>query len=329
MTKPTTVKGVLLSARVVPIPSTISPEAQAALARERPPYPSPWPTDKEGWRAQIDKTNAMWAEIMGPPAKALGISSETRTIAGVTVYVCAPKTIPEKSRDKILLYIHGGALVIMGGECTHYYGMMQAAAMRCTVYAIDYRNPPDHPYPAALNDCVDVYRELIKTVKPADIVISGASGGGNLAAAMTVKARDEGLPMPAAVGLWSPELDLSESGDTFRALADIDTVLPGSGLSHYSLLYAGGADLRDPLVSPLFADYSKGFPPTFIQTGTRDLFLSNSVLIHRKLRRADILAELHVGEAMPHGGFGGAPEDREMQEEFLKFLAKTAGWAAP
>jgi acetyl esterase/lipase len=79
----------------------------------------------------------------------------------------------------------------------------------------------------------------------------------------------------------------------------------------------------------LFGDFTKGFPPTFIQSGTRDLFLSNSVRMHRALRRAGVEAELHVGEAMPHGGFGNAPEDRELRLAFLHFLAKSAGWARP
>ena len=92
-------------------------------------------------------------------------------------------------------------------------------------------------------------------------------------------------------------------------------------------LYAAGHDLTDPYVSPLFADYGKGFPPGFVQSGTRDLFLSNSVMIHRKLRRAGIEAELHVWEAMPHGGFGfgPAPENREIDDELRRFIAKHAG----
>jgi acetyl esterase/lipase len=315
-------------ARFIPIPTTISAQARAMLMAGRPPQPPlPALTDKAAWRLHIEKTNTMWAGLMAPVAEATGVATETRTIAGVPVYVCTPPQVPEKNRGKILLYIHGGGLVIMGGECTNSFGMMEAAALRCVVYAVDYRNPPDHPYPAALDDCVAVYRDLIKTTSPLDIVVSGASGGGNLAAAMTLKIRDTGLPMPAAVGLWTPEVDLTESGDTFQTLAHADVVLAVTDLFTMNLLYADGHDLKDPYISPVFGDFGKGFPPTFIQTGTRDKFLSNSALIHRALRRADIPAELHVGEAMPHGGFAGAPEDREMKEEFIKFLAKTAGWA--
>jgi acetyl esterase/lipase len=139
--------------------------------------------------------------------------------------------------------------------------------------------------------------------------------------------RDLGIPLPAAIGLFTPEVDLTESGDTFHTNADIDVVLK-RGLPVMNALYANGADLAHPYLSPLFGDFTKGFPPTFIQTGTRDVFLSNSVRIHRALRNADVWAELHVGEAMPHGGFGSAPEDGEIRREFLRFLAQHAGWAA-
>ena len=109
-------------------------------------------------------------------------------------------------------------------------------------------------------------------------------------------------------------------GDSFQTNLGVDTVLTGS-LMPANLLYANGHDLSDPSISPLFADFTKGFPPTFLQTGTRDLFLSNAVRMHRALRAADIVAELHVIEAGPHGGFfGTAPEDEEIVQELRRFL---------
>src|SRR6185503_14414049 len=116
----------------------------------------------------------------------------------------------------------------------------------------------------------------------------------------------------------SPEVDLTESGDSFTTNLGIDHVL--GLLMQTNLLYANGHDLGHPHLSPLFADVT-GFPPTFIQAGTRDLFLSNAVRMHRKLRNAGLDAELHVWEAMPHGGFGGAtPEDLEIRLEIRRFL---------
>ena len=111
---------------------------------------------------------------------------------------------------------------------------------------------------------------------PERIVVGGGSAGGNLAAALMLRARDEGLPFPAALVLLTPEADLTESGDSFKTNLGIDCVLQQS-LAEMSALYAGDHDLTDPYLSPLFGDYTPPFPPTFIQAGTRDLFLSNAV----------------------------------------------------
>jgi acetyl esterase/lipase len=179
--------------------------------------------------------------------------------------------------------------------------------------------PPEHPFPAALDDCVAAYRHALEHYDPARIVVLGASAGGNLATALILRARDEGLPLPAGAVLLTPEVDLTESGDTFNTLLGIDNVLI-SGLAPFNELYAGDQELIHPYVSPLFGNFVKGFPPTFLQSGTRDLFLSNTVRLHRALRRARIPAELHVFEAMPHAGFLGAPEDEELDEEIRRFL---------
>jgi acetyl esterase/lipase len=218
----------------------------------------------------------------------------------------------------VYLDIHGGSLIMGGGACCRAMGIRAAARVGARTWAVDYRMPPDHPYPTPLDDCVGVYRRLLVDHAPRDIVVGGASAGGNLAAAMVLRARDEGLPLPAGLVLLTPELDLTESGDSFATNLGVDTVLRRSLMSA-SRLYAGGHDLAHPYLSPLFGDMTKGFPPTLLQAGTRDLFLSNAVRMHRALRRAGIEAELHVCEAMPHGGFFGAPEDREIDDEVRRF----------
>jgi len=165
-----------------------------------------------------------------------------------------------------------------------------------------------------------VYRAALSHHAPRRIVVGGRSAGGNLAAAMLLRAKAEGLPMLAGLVLLSPEVDLTESGDSFAVNAGVDVMLPGSLMAN-NRLYAGGADLADPYLSPLFGDVT-GFPPTFLLTGTRDLFLSNTVRMHRRLLTAKVPAELHVFEAMPHGGFGGSPEDREAAREVTRFVHK-------
>ena len=128
--------------------------------------------------------------------------------------------------------------------------------------------------------------------------------------------------MPAALVLLTPEVDLTESGDSFATVAAFDNTL--GSLRPINLLYGGGRDLTDPYLSPLFGDLS-GFPPTLLTAGTRDLFLSNAVRMHRRLREAGVDAELHVFEARPHGGFGGAPEDLEVYAELRRFLDRRLG----
>lgn len=158
--------------------------------------------------------------------------------------------------------------------------------------------PPNHPFPAGLDDAMDAYRFMLERYEPQHVAIEGSSAGANLAAAMILRARDEGLPMPGACALHTAALDLTHSGDSFATNAVIDVVLRGPQLQTM-LLYAGGHDMRHPYLSPIFADFGKGFPPTILVSGTRDLLLSPTVMMHRALRRADVEAELHVFEAMP------------------------------
>jgi acetyl esterase/lipase len=168
---------------------------------------------------------------------------------------------------------------------------------------------------------VAVYRGLLDVRAPERIVVGGGSAGGNLAAALMLRARDEGLPLPAALVLLTPEVDLTESGDSFQTNLGLDCVLTAS-LADSIALYADGHDLEDPYLSPLFGDLTSPFPPTFLQAGTRDLFLSNAVRMHRRLRAGGVDAELHIFEAMPHGGFFGAPEDDELADELRRFVAR-------
>lgn len=115
-----------------------------------------------------------------------------------------------------------------------------------TCYGIDYRMPPDHPYPAALDDCMAVYRHVMDHYEAKRVVLGGRSAGGNLALSTILRARDEGLPFPAGLVLLSPELDLTESGDSFQTNRTIDVALPNPLMAN-NLLYADGADLLHPI----------------------------------------------------------------------------------
>ncbi len=318
---------VRIASRDVAPPMTISVEARQALSDGAALPRSIWPpaTDITAWRKAIAASYAMWAEFARPILATSAATIETRTIAGVPCHECTP-TAGASADGPVYLYIHGGAFVFGSGLFAKAYGARSAAALGLRTVSVDYRMPPDHPFPAAPNDCVAVYKALLENHDPARIIIGGSSAGGNLAAATTLMIRDRGLPLPAGTILLTPEVDLTEAGDSFQTNADLDVVLK-RGLPEANALYAGGHDLHDPYLSPLFADFTAGFPPTLIQTGTRDLFLSNSVLIHRKLRDAGIEAELHVWEGMPHGGFGRgeAPENGEIHAELRRFVARVTG----
>ena len=300
----------------VPVPTTVSEAAQAALSVPRGPR-TQWPPlgDTEGWLEAIGRIDAQMLERFG--SFEWPIETEAIELGGVPTFHFTPNGVT--ADGFAYLYFHGGGLVLGGGDGCRMMSAGASLGSGLETWAPDYRMPPHHPYPTPLDDCIVAYRALLE-LRPADrIVVGGGSAGGNLAAATVLRAKDEGLPLPAAVVLNTPEVDLTESGDSFVTNLEFDNVL--SPLIEVNRLYADGHDLAHPYLSPLFGDLT-GFPPTFLQTGTRDLFLSNTVRMHRALRTAGVDAELHVWEAMPHGGFGGAPEDAEMVVELRRFFAR-------
>jgi acetyl esterase/lipase len=306
-----------------PVPTSVSEEAQRYLGTEQPfgdAQPPDDLRDVDGWQRYVEARDRVLGETLASRLpRDLPIDRTEVDIDGVHTYVLRPDNVADDAATPIYLDIHGGALIMGGGEVCCLMASSSALGRRMITWAVDYRMPPKHPYPAGLDDCVTVYRRVLQERAPGDIFVGGGSAGGNLAAALLLRAKDEGLPMPAGLVLLSPEVDLTESGDTFTTLLGIDHVL--RSLMNVNLLYANGHDLSHPYLSPLFGDVT-GFPPTFLHSGTRDLFLSNTVRMHRKLRAAGVEAELHVFEGMPHGGLGGAPEDIELVREVGRFLER-------
>lgn len=315
-------KGVALAGRRLPFPHSISSQARAALEALVTPdgvphnagHPLPALDDSEAWRALQRTINAYYDAAAEAHPSAARASTETVSVGQCEVHIATPET--HHWPDAVYLYMHGGAMISGGGKACRETGRRLADRHHMTCVSVDYRLPPDHPYPAALDDCLAAYRYVLQRYER--VIVGGQSAGGNLAAALVAKARDSGVALPDGLILLSPEVDLTESGDSFEVNRWVDVRLPDS-LMTCNLLYANGADLTHPYLSPLFADVT-GWPPTFVQSGTRDLFLSNAVRMHRHLRSAGVAAQLHVFEAMPHGGFGGAPEDEELSEEIGCFL---------
>lgn len=319
--------GVLVDRRFIPFPTSVSTKASEALRAlvgdDGVPLNSlhslPAADDLAGWTALKRHVEANYASKLADAAGTLLASCETLVVEGATIHVATPEQASRS--DCVYIDLHGGALVLGGGDACRTGARLQADLHNIPCVGVDYRTPPEHPFPAALDDCLAAYRYVLGRFTPERIVIGGRSAGGNLAAAMLLRGREEGLPMPAALVLLSPQVDLTESGDSFQVNRNVDVVLPGSLMSA-NLLYADGADLSDPHLSPLFGDLTD-FPPVFLQTGTRDLFLSNTVRMHRAMLAAGVQAELHVFEAMPHGGFTGrTEEDEELSKQARVFVKR-------
>jgi epsilon-lactone hydrolase len=314
-----------LPARAVPVPTTISPAAQQFLASGAPKAPpSPPANDKSAWRAAQAAYDAALAQRTASVRDAFAGKIEARELGGARAYEITPDDISPRSANRAILYLHAGDFVYGAGLAGVSGAVTLAAAGHFKVFAVDYRMPPDHPYPAALDDAVAVFREVIKRYAPANVALVGVAAGGDLAAAAVLKLRDSGQPLPGAAVLLSPETDLAEAGDSLQTNRDIDIVMPQPRPETVAL-YAGDDNRMDPYLSPVYGDFSRGYCPTFLQSGTRDLLLSDTVRLHRALRRAGIEAELHVFEAMPHLGFAGAPEDDELLNEELHYLDRRLG----
>jgi len=321
---------VSLEARVVPLPGLISPAAREALkeayarraAIARAPSNS---TGPDAIAKAIEQVDSAYENIADQLLLNSSAAVERTEMDSVVVYVGTPENGLESRENRAVLYVHGGGFIYLsGGKYAQSLAAENAQLCACTVYSVNYRTPPDHPFPAAIDDIVAVYRQLLKRYEPQNIAIAGESAGGNIAAGATLKIRDSGLAMPGMVILLTPSVDLTRSGDSMITNMGLDARLAGD--SRGTELYANGHSLRDPYLSPVFGDFTRGYPPTFVQAGLRDLLLSGAVVIHRSMRRAGIDAELHVWEGQSHGPFAmvdsKVPEDIELKNEIRRFLNK-------
>jgi acetyl esterase/lipase len=327
-----------IPARDIPVPATVSEQARTILAMgaltplgEFPPL-----DDLDAWRKVIAaREEVMLAGILNrdeESARSPGAPPRVETqvdeinFAGFPVYVVTPDGVRDDDR-RVYLEFHGGGFIHFGGEACRLMARDTAAIVGARVWSVDYRMAPDHPYPAPLDDCVATYRKLLEHHEPGELIVGGASAGGTLTFAAILRARGEGLPLPAAAVGISPAVDLTCSGDTWQTHMGLDPALTGS-YERAHLLYANGHDLREPYISPVYGDYSKGFPPTMVTSGTRDVLLSDAVRIHRRLCAAAVPAELHVWEAAGHAMFfRSAPEDADQMQQIRKFVDKH--WRGP
>jgi len=227
---------------------------------------------------------------------------------------------------RTLLYLHGGGYFACSPE-THRPITAAFACHGFRVYAPDYRLAPEHPYPAALEDAVAVYRSLLERgIAPGNLVLAGDSAGGGLTVALLVALRDRGVPLPAAAALLSPWTDLAATGDSVRTNAGRCAMFHPAGIEKGARLYLGDGDPRNPLASPLYADL-RGLPPLLIHVSKSELLLDDSVRLAERARSAGGRVELKIWPVVPHVwqlGQATIPEARESLRECAGFLRTAA-----
>lgn len=311
-------------ARVLPVPQDVSQALQALI---RAPYPRGALTSLNGTAKKSGAIRAAadpgMSRTLAALRETLGVSVAPMIISGVNSWLVTPNRLTIANRNRLLIHVHGGGYVGGGGEAATAEAIMMAGLGGYKVICVDYRLPPAFPFPAALDDVLTVWRALLRSESAKRMAIFGSSAGGGLALAAVLRAKDQGLPLPAAVSAATPWSDLNKIGDSYFTNEFVDNTLLSwdAGLSAAAQLYAKGHDLKDPYLSPVYGNF-ENFPPTILTTGTRDLFLSNTIRVHRKMRRAGVLADLNVYEGMSHAQFGGpeVPEAREIFQAIGRFF---------
>ena len=203
-------------------------------------------------------------------------------------------------KKDVILYCHGGGYSTGSSLYARTLTGKLAMSTSMDVLSFDYRLAPEHPYPAATQDAMRVWNYLMLLGYGArDIILAGDSAGGNLALSLTLKLKEEGRLLPRGIVLMSPWTDLTASGKSHHTKAEIDPVLNAAYLAEMIHNYAPGENLTDPMISPLFGSY-EGFPPTYIQVGGNEILLDDSVMLYKKLLKANVSVKLDVFKGMWH-----------------------------
>ena len=286
--------------RSLPGPDTVSPEMQAIIAAPNTYWDTPL-NSAEDWFNFKDWIHAAQRQGSQAALDHYGITLTEDKIGGVPVYWMEPEEVGAGKEDKVLLFIHGGGYVLGQGLSILYEGAEMAGESGYRVLAVDYRLAPEFPYPAATDDALAVYKELLKTVKSENIAVFGSSTGGAMTLILAMQARDQGLPLPASLAALTPWTDVAKVGDTYYTNEYVDnSIVSWDGWLQAAVeVYCGKEDLKNPYISPVYGSV-EGLPPTLLVSGTRDLFLSNTVRMHEKYLKAGVKSELIVYEGQSH-----------------------------
>ena len=241
---------------------------------------------------------------------------EDRSIHGEWIYVNRAHM-----KKYIILYCHGGGYSTGSSLYARTLTTKLAASTSMDVLSFDYRLAPEHPYPAAAQDAMQVWDYLMLLGYGArDIILAGDSAGGNLALSLTLQLKNQKRLMPRGLVLMSPWTDLTASGKSHVSKADIDPVLNAAYLEQMIQNYAEGQALDDPLISPLFGNY-EGFPPAYIQVGSNEILQDDAVMLYKKLLKANVSVKMDVFRGMWHvfqmSPFKTAYEAMDKNAEFI------------
>lgn len=306
--------------RVVPIPETVSPEARQMLARRVPDQEPP-----ESLAERRARTDAYTARARVAWTRICPVNIADDKIAGIPVHVVTPTQMPAANHDKVLINLHGGGFNSDSGSYTESIPIANYTRMK--VVAVLYRLAPEHPFPAGVDDAITVYKALLKTHKPEHIVIYGTSAGAILTGEVAVKLKQLGLPMPAALGIFSGIGDFARAGDSAAlfSLRGLAGPLEPPSKPH-DPYYIGSTSPTDPVLSPVYADLH-GLPPTLFITATRDALLSGTVNLQRAFLHAGVDARLVVFDALPHAFWydPALPESIEANHMMADFFVQELG----
>jgi acetyl esterase/lipase len=298
-----------------PLPQTLSEQARAQLSVAAPSAGPP-PTIGQ-MRAFADQFQLAWSakqKLLYP------VTVADATLGGVAVRIISPSH-GSSDEKRVLLDLHGGGFQIDSGSMTENVPI--AAITGISVIAVRYRLAPENPFPAAVNDALAVYRVLLETHAPRDIAVYGTSAGAVLGPELIARILAEGLPVPAALGVFSGDADLARSGDS----AQLFPFKMGSlDLAAVMAAYAGTTSLKDPAISPLYGSL-KGFPPTLCVTSGRDFLLSATANFCRALQLQGVFANTVVFDALPHAfwTYIDAPETDDAFKIMANFLVARLG----
>ena len=314
-----------IDAREVPVPAAASQALRDSIAAmPAMPIADSAPSTYAEWEEFVQQRDGAANGTLQPLAAAFGVQVDQFEVEGVPIYRVLPANVDPRHEEHRFLYVHGGAYVLGGGEAGVMEAVLIASRANIQVIAIDYRMPPAHPFPAAVDDAVAVYRHVLGNRPASSIAFGGTSAGGGLTLATVHKLIEEGVDVPGAIYLGTPWADLTDASDSLHTNESIDRVLLNydGWLSAAARLYAGDHELTHRLISPVYGDFD-GFPPTYLVSGTRDMLLSDTARVHRKLREAGVAADLNVYEGMSHAGYmivADSPESQRVYGELGAFL---------